>query len=124
MKIFLTILLAMLVLLSAIPKTLVTGLFYLQQEAIATEWCQNIEKPQLECAGKCFLGEQLKEQDKSEDKQGLPNLSQVTELTLYCTTLSINQPISGINNLNLKPSFVPFLRGASFILSLFRPPAV
>lgn len=40
--------------------------FLANQEFIAQNLCENIEKPELECHGKCYLTKKLKEDEKQK----------------------------------------------------------
>ncbi len=60
----------LLIILSA--KDIVTWTsFKINQQTIANEWCMNSLKPELDCAGKCFLIQLLSE---SKDHQSNPVL--------------------------------------------------
>lgn len=48
--------------------------FAINQEEIAAEFCENKDKPKLNCEGKCHLSKMLAEQSKSEDEKSVtPN---------------------------------------------------
>ncbi len=49
--------------------------FTINQERITEEFCENKDKPQLKCHGKCYLSKILAEQLESEDKSLLPDIS-------------------------------------------------
>ncbi|MBK9284385.1 MAG: hypothetical protein IPM51_08695 [Sphingobacteriaceae bacterium] len=50
--------------------------FYLNQEYIANNLCENREKPELGCEGKCCLAEELEEDVTSKEEQKAPNLKE------------------------------------------------
>ena len=43
--------------------------FKLNQIAIEKEFCVNIDKPELQCKGKCYLQEKLKKSESSDSEQ-------------------------------------------------------
>ena len=50
--------------------------YYMNYEYISKVLCINKEKPKLACNGKCYLGQQLKEAEKSEKQEkNLPPFS-------------------------------------------------
>ena len=58
--------------------------FYANQSAIAAALCENTDKPQLKCEGKCFLKKQLKKADKQEKQQQAANAK--FEIQLFTAT--------------------------------------
>lgn len=55
-----------LILSGSVVKSFVTVNFLLYQDQIAKEKCENKDKPQMNCNGKCYLAKQLK---AAEEKQ-------------------------------------------------------
>lgn len=49
--------------------------FTINQERITEEFCENKDKPQLKCHGKCYLSKILAEQLEAEDNSLLPDIS-------------------------------------------------
>lgn len=61
-------------------RTIVTFVsFKWNQEYIATTYCENKQKPALECDGKCYLKKQIQKQQESEDSPLLTKKGQFFE---------------------------------------------
>jgi hypothetical protein len=56
----------LLILSGSMVKSFVTVNFLIYQDQIAKEKCENKDKPQMNCNGKCYLAKQLK---AAEEKQ-------------------------------------------------------
>jgi hypothetical protein len=61
--------------------------YHLNQTYIAQNLCENRDKPQLQCHGKCFLKKQLEKEDSSEKAKMLRILLEKGEI-LYCHNLN------------------------------------
>jgi len=59
--------------------------FLANQEFIAQNLCENIEKPELECHGKCYLTKKLKEDEKQKGNDKIVQ----TEVILFVDHKSI-----------------------------------
>jgi hypothetical protein len=97
------------------------------QAYIAETFCENKNKPQMHCNGKCYLNKQLKKADEAEsNKNGLPN----SILKLKSVDLFVLQNHSWCfgNYLFSSEKSTPTYNYKSLILltgyynSLFRPP--
>lgn len=75
--------------------------FALNQDYIAEFLCINKDKPKLECNGKCYLAQELKKEQKSEQKT--PKISLENYPIGFVSILSI-RPSQGDTTL-LKPEF-------------------
>lgn len=53
------------------------------QDYIASELCENKEKPQLHCNGKCYLKKQLNKVDDTRNDKQLPGKKVKSELPEY-----------------------------------------
>ena len=67
-----------LILLLALVSTNLSGLFIYaefkaNQKLIAAKLCENRDKPQLNCNGKCYLMKKLKDAEEKEKKQDQAN---------------------------------------------------
>ncbi len=56
-------------LLPSVLQLGIMGWFELNQNRIASEWCVNRNRPQLNCNGKCYLKQQLKKTEEQKQKQ-------------------------------------------------------
>ena len=50
-------------------KAIIAVNFYANRTEIAQALCENKDKPQMNCCGKCQLKKRLSKQDKAEDKE-------------------------------------------------------
>lgn len=55
--------------------------FLIQQEYIAQNLCENREKPEMECNGKCHLKKELAKEEKKEKKDAKLNYKE--QITYY-----------------------------------------
>lgn len=61
-------------------QVVIVGQYFINQEFIAAELCENKDAPEMECNGKCYLKKELKkdEERKSDEK------STKVEVLLFC----------------------------------------
>ncbi len=84
MKQLFSILLSTLILILATKDIGTYVAFKLNQSFIADNWCININKPKVNCCGKCFLKKEIKENQESEkEKSKLPLLKETTKVLYY-----------------------------------------
>ncbi|MBX2844390.1 MAG: hypothetical protein KTR26_21690 [Flammeovirgaceae bacterium] len=55
--------------MSSLRFTLITSGFYLGEEYIASNYCENIESPQLQCHGKCVLEKSIKSASQQKNQE-------------------------------------------------------
>ncbi|MGO4291211.1 hypothetical protein [Chitinophaga sp. RAB17] len=65
-KLFITVFLMLIWLCQLSGRYFVMLDFYLNQEYIAANLCENRDKPAMHCNGKCHLSKKLKEEDKRD----------------------------------------------------------
>jgi hypothetical protein len=83
-------LLCLVLLLQPVHDLLIVLQYVINKEFFATVLCINRDKPELGCAGKCQVTEQLKEKEKKKnDQKGLA--SEKIDLQLYLP-VSIERP--------------------------------
>lgn len=68
MKSFVTISLALLVLLQSFSRVWIVMDYQINKDFIAKVLCINQDKPQLQCEGKCQLAKQLKKEERKEQQ--------------------------------------------------------
>jgi len=101
----------------------------INQDMITEKYCENKDKPMMNCNGKCYLAKQLEklEQQESEERQEYPNptkkvestnfewISEETDFTLVFAQTSDDQKMGEwIKTLDSNPHLTP----------LFTPPKV
>ncbi|ACT93462.1 hypothetical protein [Dyadobacter fermentans] len=57
--------------------------YNVNKEYITRVLCQNRDKPQLHCNGKCYLAKKLKEQQKKQDQQTSSRVESIPVLHLF-----------------------------------------
>lgn len=102
MKQTIPIFLALLVIFSPLQKAWLVVSYELNKDYIATTFCENKEKPKLQCDGQCHLKKQLDKTEKEEQK--LPTsqkekvsvlfFAEVTSFSFYFT----QKPIANAYN--------------------------
>jgi len=55
--------------LTNFSRLFIYGSFELNRKYIATELCENRDKPELQCNGKCYLSKKLKQAEEREKKE-------------------------------------------------------
>lgn len=75
--------------LSLLVQTFSRGLifvqFFVHQDYIAQNLCENIDKPELECKGNCHLNKALEKNDEQEQKS---LIKEKQELTLFVSQIN------------------------------------
>jgi len=96
--------------------------YYANYDYIATELCENKDKPFLECNGKCYLEKQLKQVNHTnhEHKSTIPQINfddyPVTPLDEFTYELTIQRKLTS------KKSFETHFLSQDFLKSDFKPP--
>ncbi|WP_426293255.1 hypothetical protein ACN9ML_28960 [Dyadobacter endophyticus] len=62
--------------------------YKLNKEYITRVLCQNRDKPQLHCNGKCYLAKKLKEQQQKQDQQTGERVESIPMLQLFASALA------------------------------------
>lgn len=82
-----------LLLLAAVPKSLMVGLYWVQQDFIIEQYCVNVIKPQLDCSGRCYLSDQL-QQEQEDSSAPLPDFDKLNEVSHFISQFPILQTCS------------------------------
>ena len=65
--------------------------YQLNKEYVATVLCENKNKPELKCCGKCYLNKQLKKAEgPANDSKQLPGKNHITELSEFIPVIALN----------------------------------
>jgi len=95
------------------------------QDYVAAELCENKEKPQLHCNGKCFLKKQLNKVEHTPDGKQLPAKKVKSELPEYVASNTNLLHITGFNaemtSFNIHHNDLYTYQA---ITSIFHPPSV
>lgn len=126
MRSFLSIGLALLILLQSFSKVWIIISFKLNQDYIAQNLCVNRNKPEMHCCGKCVLNKNLKadEGGNGAQKKQLPSgVREQKELLYYFQAADSLVAASGLNLYAADAvfSYQPPV-AATFVRGIFHPP--
>lgn len=97
--------------------------FEINQAAIAKEKCENLDKPEMMCNGKCYLAKQMKEQEEKEQNETCPLEKEKVELIYYFDSSFINSSSLAEFELQNRHHFhIEEFRSQKHLQSIFRPP--
>ncbi|WP_128546975.1 hypothetical protein [Larkinella soli] len=99
--------------------------YQVNKDYIARVLCQNRDKPQLHCDGKCYLAKQLRAQQDRQDQETAERVQNLPVVQLFCQhpTPFRFHPVPIVLSETIRPH--AFLPAYSVPLSaLFRPPRV
>lgn len=101
-----------------------TVMYYNANKAyIARVLCENRNRPQLHCDGKCYLAKKLKAQQDRQDKETTRRVENAPTITLFCSE-SFSFDFSG-TTLAVSTTTVPAYLLKSYAvaqIALFQPP--
>lgn len=98
--------------------------YELNKNYIAHNLCENRDKPQLKCCGKCYLHKQLKKADATDNPQNIPDKFSKAEAAAYILPQSWNSIAYSVPaNIPVKNPAAQHLHGISFYSPVFHPPA-
>jgi len=99
--------------------------YVVNYEYISTQLCENVEKPELKCNGKCHLMKELSkasEDEKPINSDKKQNTKQETEV-LFCEVISTFQSSNYKNfDSNENFSFYQNFYNIDILTSIFHPP--
>lgn len=82
-KLFSVVILSILLLSNSVKVSLVYGWYTLDVESFIEQLCENKDKPQLQCNGKCYLSK-ISENTSSTEEQTIPVLE--WDQLVFCQT--------------------------------------
>ncbi|MVM30813.1 hypothetical protein GO755_12295 [Spirosoma sp. HMF4905] len=88
MKIALVYILLIATLLPTVSQWGTIAYYHVNKDYIARVLCENRDKPQLHCDGKCYLAKKLKAQQDRHDKETAARLQHMPIITLFCSEIS------------------------------------
>ena len=74
-------------LLQLFSREVIVMSFELNRDFIAKTLCENRDRPQLNCDGKCYLAKKLKAQHDREDRETTERIQNMPVLALFCADL-------------------------------------
>ena len=118
MKNFFTYLLLFLFSIQSFETAIISLNFNLNQEFFASI-CDNKDKPEMNCNGKCHLKKQIKKHEKEKSDQ--KNLTQ-KEFELFIQCLDILKEKQVISNQKHLISYTESLHISQYFFDVFHPP--
>ncbi len=80
--------------------------YYVNQDFIARELCENKDKPELNCKGKCHLDKEIKktvQKENSPQSPFSPSQKQIKHGDFFCKNLKKNNTLVSHNSILFKP---------------------
>lgn len=110
-------------LLHSASRVIVYFNYWLNQEFIAENLCENREQPQLECNGKCHLKKEL---DKDDERKQKDNKQQVEVILFISSGVSheIEQSASHFVEQQCHCAFVVQQKPTGYNSCIFHPPII
>ncbi len=110
-------------LLHSASRVIVYFNYWLNQEFIAENLCENREQPQLECNGKCHLKKEL---DKDDERKQKDNKQQVEVILFVSSAVSheIEQSESHFIEKQSHCAFVVQQKPTGYNSFIFHPPII
>lgn len=107
-------------------KLSIVAWFELNQEYIAATLCENKDKPELVCCGKCVLTKQLKKADDTEqkDKKNTQNKAEQHSMVVYVLPSDPDQDLCSFayRELQIQNPVVPAHFTVAVLSAIFHPP--
>ncbi len=123
-KLIVTHLLLNLYLLAIIQPAIPILDYWINYQVIATELCENRDKPILECNGKCYLEKEVAKQQNFDQNSSVPIPPKIDfEKFLTLKIVNFSYEILELRQVYALPFFSNSLKEASFTFFLFRPPS-
>src|SRR5690606_1199912 len=96
--------------------------FYIQRDYISNNLCVNRFDTDSTCKGKCYLAQELKENEKKQEQQ-LPDLKQKEIQLLAANEFTFNlSPVYNSTNTEKTPITDMGFVSSGFVFSIFHPP--
>jgi hypothetical protein len=89
---------------------------------IATHLCENRDKPEMKCAGKCYLCKRMKKEDKNDQENPERRSENKFELITFLASYRLTHPIKYLVEAKY-PTYQENIYNC-FFPSLFHPPQV
>lgn len=95
--------------------------YEINKDYISHNLCENKDKPQMHCEGKCHLRKQLEKEKQQEQTPPFQNLKDKNEVQLFCQKESnFFLPITNLSEQLFSPYQFPGTKSVS--VSIFHPP--
>lgn len=108
------------VLLQSAGQLVILINFKINQAYIASVLCENKDKPEMKCNGKCHLNKQLKANEQQQ--QQLPPQVKLKEVVLYAEEATESSCQSHTDSPGKQISFSDLFLLQGFLHAIFQPP--
>lgn len=110
------------IMLQTFNRSVIKLAFKANQDYIATNFCENKNKPEMHCNGRCVLAKKLKQAEQNEEKQRTENMAKAV-LLYFCKMhrLDVNDPLSDLRPIGFNPFYLHF-KPSFFANDIFKPP--
>lgn len=95
--------------------------YEINKDYFAKYLCENQDRPELQCQGKCFLMQKIKKQHHENESHRTKQLSQISKIEIMDISRSMKIKFSKELSLFTTPLLSIFHK-ADFFSSVFRPP--
>lgn len=97
--------------------------YQVNKDYIARVLCENRNKPELHCDGKCYLAKKLKAQQDKHDQETARHLRGLPTIHLFCSAVWAFSFLPRVSDLSIRPLALYLLIGYKTALtSIFQPP--
>lgn len=107
---------------SNIQKFWIVVDFCINQDYISEVFCINKDKPMLNCDGKCFLAQKLKEQEQKEKKEFPSSLKEKNDLVYFYSTEGAVQVDNKYDSLDFSWGQIVSFYSPKYLDQIFKPP--
>ncbi|SDN10446.1 hypothetical protein SAMN05421820_106176 [Pedobacter steynii] len=96
--------------------------FKMNQDYIANALCENKDKPQMHCNGRCVLAKKLQQAEQNEEKQRAQSQEKANVL-FFCklNRLKVAECLLSLQRREFNPFYLHF-KPSSFSNDIFKPP--
>lgn len=119
---FVCILLLLIIALQSFNKVGIILAFKVNQDYIAKALCENKDKPQMHCNGRCVLAKKLKQAEQNEEKQRAQSQEKANVL-FFCkmNRLKVEECLLSLQRRDFNSFYLRF-KPSSFSNDIFKPP--
>lgn len=106
-------------------KVAIVGWYELNKDYVAKNLCENRNKPQMKCCGKCYLRKQLKKAEDGSDSNGKQAPGKLTKIEIaeFIPSQSFHLPEYFVSTLQKHNPRMQRMHDRLFPLSVFHPPS-
>lgn len=93
---------------------------------IANVLCENKDKPELKCDGKCYLSQMLAKESKQSEENpfGDKRIMEISQILNVISTFNMNSDNLWFYNVKTSIDFLQSLKSCLFIFKIVQPPEI